>query len=163
MQTDVFLLKVFSVFSSPFDHCASKLVSMSTTDKITQWQVLGYQGALLSHFIEPIYVQSILIGKWTSQVIAGIISVFSLHGECWSRHPTQIVKILTQHRNLQGCVRWDSILSTNICVYQLSGCSVNRTLFISFSLKSYRLFSIGRVGRQGLLQLLRTWQHVFPF
>ncbi|CAG04677.1 unnamed protein product, partial [Tetraodon nigroviridis] len=55
--------KVFSVLSSAFDHSASKLVSVSITDKLTQWQVLGYQGALISHFVEPIYVQSILVGK----------------------------------------------------------------------------------------------------
>lgn len=64
--------KVFSVFSCAFEQAISKVVSMSATDKITQWQVLGYQGALLSHFIEPVYVQNILIGDSGCKAIRGM-------------------------------------------------------------------------------------------
>ncbi|KAM9385709.1 LOW QUALITY PROTEIN: adenosine deaminase domain-containing protein 1 [Pholidichthys leucotaenia] len=62
--------KVFSM--SAHSHPPSKLVSMPTTDKIMQWQVLGYQGALLSHFIETVYVQSILKGDSDCSEIRGM-------------------------------------------------------------------------------------------
>lgn len=61
----------------------AKVCCMSASDKMCLWTITGVQGSLLSNFIEPLYITSVVLGTETQLALAFLMRRPSLISVCF--------------------------------------------------------------------------------
>lgn len=95
---------------------------MSCSDKICTWNVLGLQGSLLSHFMEPIYLESVIVANLFSfqhlvRALHGRINQCNFESPSfYYLHKTKVAKV-----SFEGIINQQSSSSPNYAVNWIHG------------------------------------------
>ena len=92
-----------------------RLRTMTCSDKIVKWNVLGLQGSLLSLYIEPVYLESIVIGDPSNQdhVIRAFHSRVKITSTLPPSYHVNLPRLLHTKELPQYSIRKSQIVSLN--------------------------------------------------
>ena len=137
-----------------------RLYTMSCSDKIARWNLLGLQGALLTLYMEPVYLTSIIIGSlfhsdhMSRAVIQRVCSITALAG-AFAPHPPALFGMSeNSSRNLQK--------SPNVSLNWIQGDDSIAEIIDAPTGKT-RDLSPSRLCKSSLFErFLALWDHIAP-